>query len=56
MGRGIERRSIEENVCDWIDLEDRVVGMFVPGDQNDWLGVTTGVLADLFSGAFQGLT
>ena len=56
MGSGIERGPIEADVCNWIYLKDRIVGIIVPWGQDVWLGNNRGDLAERISCAFQGLT
>ena len=56
MGSGSERGLIEADVCNWVYLKDRIVGIIVPWGQDVWLGATRGVLAERISCAFKGLT
>ena len=56
MASGIERGPIEADVCDWIYLKNRIVGIIVLWGQDIWLSATRGVLAERISCAFQGLT
>ena len=53
--RGIKGSLIEANVCDQIDLENSAIGIIITWGQGIWLMVARGVLAEHFSGAFQGL-
>ena len=53
VGRGIEESFIEANVCFWIDVRNRVVGII--SSLEFWLIVARSSLAENFSGAFQGV-
>ena len=55
MGSGIERGPIEKNVCNRIQLKNRIIGITVPWGQDVWLGATRGVLEERISCPFQGL-
>ena len=54
--KGSTRGPIEPDMCNWIYLKTRIVGIIVPWDQAVWLGAIRGVLAERISCAFQGLT
>ena len=56
IGSRSEGGPIEADVCNWIYLKDRIVGIIVPWGQDVWLGDTRGGLAERISCAFQGLT
>ena len=56
LGSGIQKGPNEADVCNWVYLKNRIVGVIVPWGQDVWLGAARSVLAERISCAFQGLT